>query len=530
MRIMIGMATKQNPESYDRQCPGQNYVISDAVCRTRQARNFPQCEGCVHRDATDDVSKPKLQRPKTLEKGNAMDAIFKAYDVRGTVPEQLDEHKAWSIGYATAQSLRAQLSGYDRTDPALNSLVVGRDMRKSSPALSKAFIEGARSGGVNVVDIGMIDTAQIYFAVNHIKCCGGVQTTASHNPGHYNGFKVTGVGGKPIGSDTGLMEIKRIAAAVPARSATVQGKLTTMDMAEPYKKFIRSFLRGMGRKMKVAIDASNGMAGKWWPIVFGDIAELETIQMNFEHNGDFVHDPNPLVAENLKQLRQAVRDHRADFGICFDGDADRMMIIDERAEIVPCDLMTALLGKAFLQWNPGTTIVYDLRSSWVVKEEVERLGGTPRRERVGHSFMKRAMAEAGAAFGGELSGHFYFKDNAYCDSAFLAVVGWVNILNQSGRQTMSQLVQPLRRLFASGERNFECEDKDARIKQLAEKYATGQIDYLDGITIQFADWWLNVRKSNTEPLLRLNLEARTARLLDEKLKEIAPLLGHPAAH
>ena len=458
-----------------------------------------------------------------------MDAIFKAYDVRGTYPDQLNEDLAWCIGYATAQFLRGQLSGYDRTDPTRNTLAVGRDMRTSSPPLCRAFIEGALSGGVNCVDVGMIDTAQIYFAVNFLKSCGGAQTTASHNPAHYNGFKIAGQAGKPIGQDTGLVEIKRIALAVPPRSASAQGNRTERDLSADYKAFVRKFLKGPRKKLKVVVDASNGMAGKYWPIIFGDIGQIETTTLNFEHTGEFAHDPNPLVPGNLKQLQQAVKEKHADLGICFDGDADRCMFLDAHARIVPCDLLTALLARAFLKSCPGSAVVYDLRSSWVVREEIEQAGGIPKRERVGHAFMKRAMAENNAVFGGELSGHFYFRDNWYCDSAFLALVAVLNVLAEEGKP-IDELIKPLKRYHASGERNFECEDKDERIKQLGEKYRDARVDHLDGITIEYPDWWCNVRKSNTEPLLRLNLEAKTAEALQAKLKEVAPLLGKPVRH
>jgi len=529
---MGAMSDLQDPKDYKRQCPGQTYRISDAVCKTRQMRNYPVCQECPFRDADRGAVKPRTNPvgSKNLERGSEMDAIFKAYDVRGVYPDQLNEEIAWCIGYATAQFLRGQLSGIDRTDPQLNSLAIGSDMRKSSPSLCQAFVEGALGGGMNVVDVGMIDTSQIYFAVNHLKSGGGVQTTASHNPAQYNGFKITGPGGKPIGQDTGLMEIKRIALAVPPRSATAQGTLTRRDLAPEYKAFVRSFLRGPGRKLKVAIDASNGMAGKMWPIVFGDLADLETVELNFEHKGEFAHDPNPLVAANLRQLQAAVRKHGCNLGICFDGDSDRSMIVDEKGQIVPCDLLTALLAKAFLRWTPGSTVVYDLRSSRVVKEEIEKSGGVPRRERVGHSFMKRAMAESNAVFGGELSGHFYFKDNWYCDSGYLAVVALLNVIEQEGGKPVSKLVAPLRRYAQSGELNFTTDDKDARIKALGEQFSDGQVDYLDGITVQYADWWFNVRKSNTEPLLRLNMEAKDKGLLTAKLAEVAPMLGEPEEH
>ncbi len=457
-----------------------------------------------------------------------LEKVFKAYDVRGETPEPLDADVAWRIGNATAQFLKSQLRGPDRPAAGSAAIAVGRDMRKTSPELSRAFIEGARAAGMNVIDIGMIDTSQIYFAVNHLQTCGGVQTTASHNPAHYNGFKICGKRGKPVGADTGLGEICKIAKGLSQTSGVAEGSLDTRDLAEPYKQFIRQYLRAP-RKMKIVVDASNGMAGRWFPILFGDIDELEIHPLNFEHNGEFVHDPNPLIEANLAQLRDKVRRMKADFGICFDGDADRLILVDERAEIIRCDVMTAILAEYFLKQLPGATVVYDLRSSRIVPEVIRRAGGVPRRERVGHAFMKKALADSHGIFGGELSGHFYFKDNWYCDSGMLAFVHTVNLLSEAARP-LSELVAPMLRYATSGERNFENENKEATIKQLARDYADAKIDYLDGITVQYDNWWFNVRASNTEPLLRLNLEADSEDLLQAKLAEVARRLGTPVAH
>lgn len=457
--------------------------------------------------------------------------VFKAYDVRATYPDPLDEEIAWRIGYATSQFLRSQLSGVDRADRKANTLVVGRDMRLSSPSLQKAYIDGAISTGSDVIDIGQIDTSQIYFAINHLATCGGVQTTASHNPANYNGFKVTGPKGRPIGQDSGLEEIRRLAVSVPRHESSSKGEVRQMDLSQPYKEFVRKFL-AKTRPMKVVVDASNGMAGKWLPILFGDVPGLQIIPLNFDmldKVGKFVHEPNPLVEANLRQLQQAVRQKRADFGACFDGDADRCMFVDETGAIVRSDFMTALLAKSFLKDNPGSAIVYDLRSSWVLKEEIEKAGGVPKRQRVGHVFMKRTMADSGAVFGGELSGHFYFRDNWYCDSGMLAFVAVLNMLSAES-QPLSKIAAPLARFAASGELNFFNEDKDGTIDKLMKKYSDGQSDTLDGVTVQYPDWWFNVRKSNTEPLLRLNLEAKTPELLQQKLAELTPLLGKPDGH
>jgi len=271
------------------------------------------------------------------------------------------------------------------------------------------------------------------------------------------------------------------------------------------------------------------MAGAWFDVLFADAENLDTTVINSETTGEFVHDPNPLVDANLAQLQKEVVKQKADMGICFDGDADRCMFVDNKGKIVRCDTVTALLARIFLDQHPGSTIVYDLRSSRVVREEVEAAGGVPRRERVGHAFMKKTLADTKALFGGEISGHFYFRDNWYCDSGFLAFAHTVNVLGNQ-RKSLASLVKPLQRYAGSGERNFSNDDKDGTIRALAEKYSDGEVDFLDGATVQYEDWWFNVRPSNTEPLLRLIVEAVDARLLKEKLAELTPLLGEPVEH
>jgi phosphomannomutase len=278
------------------------------------------------------------------------------------------------------------------------------------------------------------------------------------------------------------------------------------------------------------VDASNGMAGRWFPILFDDVENLEIIKINFEHNGTFVHEPNPLVDANLAEVREAVTAHDADFGVCFDGDADRLMMIDERGQIIRCDLLTAVMAPYFLEQAPGSTIVYDLRSSKVVAEEIKKAGGVPKRERVGHAFMKKALADSKAVFGGELSGHFYFRDNWNCDSGMLAFVHMLNLINKRN-VPLSELIAPVQRYTASGERNFENERKDEAIEKLARIYEpSAEVDLLDGVTVQFADWWFNVRKSNTEPLLRLNLEVEDESTLEERVAEVARHLGKAVDH
>ncbi len=523
----------QTVSEYYRYCPDSVEVkISDAVCAGRRRTNFPQCKGCRFNDnqETGVPSTASHEKRKAAEQSASQDIekVFKAYDVRATYPDALNEGIAWRVGHAAALFFRNAQPTIDRADPRKSSIIVGRDMRKSSPSLSAALIDGIRATGAPVVDVGMIDTSQLYFAVAHLDAVGGIQTTASHNPGHYNGFKICGRRGAPIGANTGLDDIKKLAVRLTRHKTGQEGPITEHALDDEYKAFIRQYLNPV-RSMKVVVDASNGMAGKWAPIVFGDVPDLELICLNMETTGEFVHEPNPLVDANLDQLREEVRRTGADFGVCFDGDADRCMLVDENAEIVRCDMVTALLARAFLKDNPGATIVYDLRSSRAVADEITKHGGKPRRERVGHAFMKKALAETDAVFGGELSGHFYFRDNFYCDSGMLALAHVLNVLTDTGK-SLRTLIEPLKRYHASGERNFEQPDKDGTIKKLADTFSDAEVDLLDGITVQSDNWFFNVRKSNTEPLLRLNLEADTLELMNEKLDEVAPLLGTPVDH
>jgi len=455
-------------------------------------------------------------------------AIFKAYDIRGIYPDQIDEEGAWKIGSAAAQFLRSLLTGYERGQSNMQSVCVGRDMRTHSRSIAKALIKGMNSTGANVIDIGMIDTPQIYFAINHLGTCGGVQVTASHNPAKYNGFKISGLQAKPVGADTGMNDIQHIAMALPHTKGKGTGSVEKRDLTGEYKNHVLKFLKPSKVKLKIAIDASNGMAGKIVPAVFGRLP-VEIIPINFKHDGTFKHEPNPLIEEYLTEVKEAVVENGCHFGLCFDGDADRLMMVDERGQTVTCDLMTALIAPHFLEKHPKSTVVYDLRSSWVVSEEIIKHGGTPRRERVGHSYMKKALRDSHAVFGGELSGHFYYRDNYCADSGMITLVHILNIVAQAKRP-ISELIEPLRRYHSSGEINFEVEDKQTRMEELARRYGEGQVDYLDGVTVSFKDWWFNCRPSNTEPFLRLNIEAKTEELLAERLGEIEAQLGVPVLH
>lgn len=525
-------ATEQ-PKDYTRYCPGEEAIrISNAICRGRRRANFPKCKGCQFNDDEREAAGPRGERAAlpSADASQVMGKLFKAYDVRGIALEVLSGDAAWRIGHATAQFLRTKLSGRELTTPNGRSIVVGRDIRTHSPMLQAAFIEGARAAGMDVVNIGLIDTSQIYFAVNHLGACGGVQTTASHNPAQYNGFKICASGGKPVGAGTGLESIRDIASRVPRHQTGTTARMSEVDLSAPYRDFVRRFLHEpLARPMRVVVDASNGSAGRWVPIVLGGAAGLELVPLYFETTGRFEHEPNPLVESNLAELKKRVAAEKAHFGACFDGDADRCAFVDEKGQTVRADFVSALLARAFLEKNPGAAIVYDLRSSRVLAEEIEKAGGVAVRQRVGHAFMKKAMADHNGVFGGELSGHFYFRDNWYCDSGLLAFVHVLNLLADSGRK-LSELLRPLKRYATSGEINFENPDADGTIARLLEKYGEGECDELDGVTVQYPTWWFNVRKSNTEPLVRLNIEADTKKLLDERLKELAAMLGKRVEH
>lgn len=466
--------------------------------------------------------------------------VFKAYDVRGTYPDLLNEQMAWQIGFGVSKFLLQEAKAAGDTGPMMQNIVVGRDMRTSSPSLTQSLTKGINDHGGNVIDVGMVDTSFIYFAVNHLDCAGGVMVTASHNPPQYNGFKVSKRKAKPVGESTGLAEVRKHAAMVDKQTLQpAGGRSETRDLWAAYIKHVRSFLDIGAAKLKIVVDASNGMAGTMMPKVFGkngkDVPGLTIVEINYDNTkGSFVHDPNPLVASNLRQVCDAVIKEKADLGVCYDGDADRCVIIDEKGQPVGCDHLTALLAKHFLAKNPGSHIIYDLRSTKAVEEDIIKAGGKPVRGRVGHVFMKAALAENHGSFGGELSGHFYFRDNFNADSGAIAMCTVLTML-AAAKKPMSQLIAPIARYAQSGEINFQIEDKDGALAELRRAYAGPGtiIDELDGVTIDcFASegWWFNVRKSNTEPLLRLNAEARDRGSLDRLIAELAPTLGKQVDH
>ena len=468
-----------------------------------------------------------------------LEKIFKAYDIRGTYPDQLDETVAWRIGYG------AGVFFTKRDGAGSGKVLVSRDMRQHAEPIQQQLIGGLRAAGANVVNLGMCDTSFQYFAINHVQALGGIQVTASHNPSNYNGFKISREQAIPVGGDTGLDEIRKVAEEVSDTTQPAVGTYEEQDLWEAYRKHILQFLAPLKRPIKLFVDASNGMAGKLVPQVFEGIENLEIVSLNFETTGEFAHEPNPLKAENMRPTQIGVQQYGADLGACFDGDADRCMFTDEQGNILGCDHLTALLANHFVAVDrtelttpsqkkrpDQPTIAYDLRSSKAVVEEIERLGAQPRRSRVGHVFMKAALRETEGIFGGELSGHFYYRDNFYADSGAITLAAMLDILSSNPDKSLSQLIAPYQKYPQSGERNFEVEDKQGVMRSLQSQYAeAASIDTLDGVTVDAWDtrgWWFNVRASNTEPLLRLNVEAKDQSTLDQIMGELEPMLGQPA--
>ena len=451
-----------------------------------------------------------------------MAGIFKAYDVRGTYPDQIDESIVRRIGLAFHNVLDAA------DQPPDSEVIVSRDMRSHSEPLTKALIDGLRSSGLNVCYIGLATTPMNYFAIGHLEAAGGVQVTASHNPARYNGLKFSLRGARPVSGDHGIPLLETLATGGNQPEANSPGALRETGIYDAYGQHVLSFLEPQpeARRLKVAIDAANGMGSIYLPLL--EQMKIDIVPLYFELDGTFPnHEANPLKLENLRDVGELVRSSGADFGISFDGDADRAAFLDETGRPIGSDIMTALIAGELLAHHPGKHVLYDLRSSRAVAEYIEECGGIPVRERVGHSFMKATLREKDGIFGGELAGHYYFRDNFFADSALLAVVEVLNLIHNKG-QSLSEIATPLLRYSKSPEINFEVEDKQSKMDELGQRYSDAEIDYLDGITVQYDDWWCNVRPSNTEPFLRLVLEARNDEELARRQAELFEILGTPS--
>jgi phosphomannomutase len=454
-----------------------------------------------------------------------LDRIIKAYDIRGLVDGEVTPDFTFALGVAFANFLEAE------REPA--TVVIGEDMRPSSPELAQAFSDGITSQGLDVIRIGLASTDQLYFASGHLNLPGAM-FTASHNPAAYNGIKLCRSGARPIGQDSGLTWIKKKIASGSPMANRPLGQETRREMLADYVDYLFSlfpsdaFSRSFhDRQLVIAIDAGNGMGGHTAPAVMSRInAQMDGIY--FELDGTFPnHEANPIDPKNLVDLQQLVRNKRADIGLAFDGDADRCFIVDENGSLVTPSALTALIAQRELSKYPGSSIIYNLICSKAVPEVITENGGVPLRSRVGHSFIKEMMAEYGAVFGGEHSGHFYFKDFWRADSGMLAALHAIAALLESGT-SLSALLAPFNRYHLSGEINTEVSDPQMAIARIKEIYHAGsepvEFDELDGLTVSSREWWFNLRPSNTEPLLRLNVEAHDSKTLEAVKSQVLRLV------
>jgi phosphomannomutase len=441
--------------------------------------------------------------------------VFKAYDVRGIHPTELDEDGAYRIGRGYVEQFEPR------------SIAVGRDMRLAAPAMTAALIEGATDGGADVLDLGMVGTEMVYYAVGELGLDGGVCVTASHNPKEYTGMKIVRRGALPVGGDSGLEDVRRRAEAGfgdVSRRGSVRGE----DIWDGFVAKVLSFVdEDAIRSLKVVVDAANGMAGTMLPPVLARLPQLDVVPCYFEADGTFPnHEPNPLLPQNRAFIVEKARSEGADLGVAYDGDADRCFFVDDTGEFVPGDFVTALLAQAMLAKEPGAKVIYDVRASWAVARTIEDAGGIPLVNRVGHAFIKHRMRKEDALFAGEVSAHYYFRDFTQADTGVVPFLVMLEILSRAGRP-LSELLAPFRaRYFITGEINTPVADVALKLQEIKELYtaAGGRISHLDGISVEFDDWHFNVRPSNTEPLLRLNLEALDEATMERRRDEVLGLI------
>lgn len=531
------MAGIQSASDYFRFCPGEEQIkISNAICRGRRQSHFPKCHGCQFND--DEKGSP-LPLP-AQEKARAValiESCFRPHDILAASPHPLSADVAWRVGHAAGQFLHGRLRGLDRANVNARSLVIGRDNRPRSRPIEEALVEGIASTGLEVVHLGEIDAGQVFFAVNHLGACGGVYVTGGRHPPDFTGFRICGAKGLPVASETGLASIRDIAVRVPRHQTGTRSVARARDLSECYREFIQRFLigspeaggsgRALPRPLRVAVNACGGVAGTWIRRLLGEIDGLAIEPVNFEPNAADSHTvPDPVLPAQLTALRLAVKQARADFGIGFDGDAARCVVVDEKGAVTAADHLAALMARRLIEREPAASIVFDHRFSRMVSEEIERAGGVAVRERVGHVYIKKTMIERHAVFGADLEGRFYFRDAFCCENPILAMVHVINLLTETGRR-LSELVRPVARYRSSGTIRVAADssaESDRVISEIASLYSHANFEYLDGVTIHDADWWMNLRRDDATKELGVIIEARTKKLVDERLAELEPLL------
>jgi phosphomannomutase len=440
--------------------------------------------------------------------------VFKAYDIRGIYTDELDEAGAHAIGRGYVEEFEPR------------QIAVGRDMRVSSPSMADAVMRGAAEAGADVVDVGLVGTEMVYYAVGELGLAGGVMVTASHNPKEYTGMKIVRRGALPVGGDSGLLDIRTRAMSGARHETRQAGTIRQEDIWPRWVESVLSFIDAHEVKpLRVVIDAANGMAGAMLPPIL-ELLPIDAVRCYFEPDGTFPnHEPNPLLPENREFIVRKVTDEQADLGVAFDGDADRCFFVDDTGEFVPGDFVTALLAASVLDKEPGAKILYDVRASWAVPQTIERGGGVPLVNRVGHAFFKHRMREEGAVFGGEVSGHYYFRDFSQADSGVIPFLLMLELISKRGEK-LSELLRPFReRFFITGELNTPVGDVPLKLQELKERFGPeGSVSHLDGLSVDADEWHMNVRPSNTEPLLRLNLEALSPELMERKRDEVLAVI------
>jgi phosphomannomutase len=442
--------------------------------------------------------------------------VFKAYDVRGIYPTDLDEAGAEATGRAFVEVFQPR------------RIAVGHDMRISSPGMVEAVMRGAAAAGADILELGLVGTEMLYFAVGELGLDGGIAVTASHNPKEYTGMKIVRAGALPVGGDSGLLDIRDRALSLSDRSEGLSpGHVQRYDIWPQYVERVLSFVDVAAIKpLRIVIDAANGMAGAMLPPVLEWLPAVQAQRFFFAPDGTFPnHEPNPLLPENREFITAKTLEERADFGVAFDGDADRCFFVDDAGEFVPGDFVTALLAESILVKEPGAKIIYDVRASWAVPETIRRAGGIPLVNRVGHAFIKHRMREEDAAFGGEVSGHYYFRGFSQADSGVVPFLLMLELISKKGKR-LSEILRPFReRYFITGELNTPVEDVEQTLQELKGRFGNeGRLIHLDGVSVEAEDWHMNVRPSNTEPLLRLNLEARSRELMERKRDEVLAVI------
>jgi phosphomannomutase len=439
--------------------------------------------------------------------------VFKAYDVRGIYGEDLDEDGAYAIGRAYVEEFASQ------------RIAIGRDMRVHAPAMAAAVVRGAVDAGADVLDIGMVGTEMLYFTVGELGLDGGIAVTASHNPKEYTGMKIVRGGALPVGGESGLLQVRDRALA-GFGEARGGGTVEELDVYPRFVERVLSFVDVDAiRPLRVVIDAANGMAGAMLPPVLERLP-IDAVRYYFEPDGTFPnHEPNPLLPENREFVIRATREEHADLGVAYDGDADRCFFVDDGGEFVPGDFVTALLAESILAKEPGGKVIYDLRASWAVPETIRQAGGEPLMNRVGHAFIKHRMRQEDAVFGGEVSAHYYFRDFSQADSGVVPFLLMLELISKKGAP-LSEVLRPFReQYFITGELNTPVADVDAKLRELEERFGReGTVSHLDGVSVEADGWHFNVRPSNTEPLIRLNLEARSRELMERKRDEVLSVI------